>query len=47
LLNKRAEVVLEIGKLKKENSLEIYDPPFRDKEIENKLIQINAGPLPN
>jgi len=26
LLNKRAEVVLEIGKLKKENSLEIYDP---------------------
>lgn len=46
LLNKRAEVVLEIGKLKKENSMEIYDPA-REKEIEKKLIQLNTGPLPD
>ncbi len=46
LLNERAEVVLEIGKLKKENSMEVYDPA-REKEIENRLIQINTGPMPD
>ena len=46
LLNERAEVVLEIGELKRENSMEVYDPG-REKEIENKLVEINNGPLPN
>jgi chorismate mutase-like protein len=46
LLNERAEVVLEIGELKKENSMEVYDPG-REKEIENKLVEINKGPLPD
>ncbi|GJM14993.1 MAG: hypothetical protein DHS20C13_03200 [Thermodesulfobacteriota bacterium] len=46
LLNKRAEVVLEIGKLKQENSMEIYDPA-REKEIEKKLVELNTGPMPN
>lgn len=46
LLNKRAEVVLEIGKLKKENSMKVYDPS-REKEIENKLVQMNTGPMPD
>jgi len=46
LLNERAEVVLEIGELKKGNSMEVHDPA-REKEIENKLMQINTGPLPN
>jgi len=46
LLNARAEVVLEIGELKKGNSMEVYDPA-REKEIENKLMRINTGPLPN
>jgi|GEM_PF-317489 len=44
LLNERARVVLEIGELKARNSMEIYDPA-REKEIENKLAQINTGPL--
>jgi chorismate mutase-like protein len=44
LLNERAQVVLEIGELKARNSMEIYDPA-REKEIEDKLAQINAGPL--
>lgn len=46
LLNKRAEVVLEIGKLKKENSMEVYDPG-REKQIENNLVKLNTGPMPD
>lgn len=46
LLNKRAEVVLEIGKLKKENSMNVYDPG-REKEIEKRLIELNTGPMPD
>lgn len=46
LLNKRAEVVLEIGEMKKKNSMEVYDP-VREKAIEDKLTKINTGPLPN
>lgn len=46
LLNKRAQVVLEIGKLKKENSMDVYDP-VREKEIEINLAELNSGPLPD
>lgn len=46
LLNKRAEVVLKIGELKKENSMAVYDPG-REKEIENNLAEMNTGPMPD
>ena len=46
LLNKRAKVVLEIGKLKKENSMAVYDPA-REKEIEKSLVEMNTGPMPD
>lgn len=44
LLNKRAEVALGIRELKKENLVGVYDP-VREKEIEKKLKELNAGPL--
>ena len=44
LLNERAQVVLEIKELKNCNSMNIYDPD-REKEIENRLAQLNTGPL--
>jgi len=46
LLNKRAEVVLKIGELKKENSMPVYDAQ-REKQIEDTLVKLNTGPMPN
>lgn len=46
LLNKRAEVVLKIGELKKENSMPLYDAQ-REKQIEDELVKLNTGPMPN
>ena len=46
LLNQRAEVVLQIGELKRQNSMKIYDPG-REKEIEDNLAELNTGPLPD
>lgn len=45
LLNKRAEVVLELGRLKSEFHLEVYDPD-REGKILNRLRTINSGPFP-
>lgn len=45
LLNKRAEVVLELGRLKSEGHLEAYDPD-REEEIINRLRTMNSGPFP-
>ena len=44
LLNERAQCTVEIGKLKKELSLPIYDPE-REKEIFARLETLNRGPL--
>jgi len=44
LLKQRGNIALEIRKLKKENSLGVYDP-VREKLIENKLKDLNQGPL--
>ncbi len=44
LINKRALLALEIGKIKKENHLTLFDP-LREKEILEKLKEINNGPL--
>ena len=46
LINKRAEVVFKIGELKRENNMAVYDPT-REKIIEQRLIKMNTGPMPN
>jgi len=45
LLNKRAEVVIEIGKIKSEIYMESYDQ-VREQEIFDSLKTKNSGPLP-
>ena len=46
LLNTRARVVLEIGKLKNKAHNPIYAPD-REKKVLEKIAQANEGPLPN
>ncbi len=45
LLNERARIVVEIGKLKNKADKPIYSPD-REKEILEKIIKANKGPLP-
>ncbi len=44
LLNKRANVALNIRNLKNEKEFSVYDP-VREKEIERALKELNKGPL--
>src|SRR5512140_2321672 len=44
LLNRRASFVLEIGKLKRELSLPVYEPKREDQIFEN-IRETNRGPL--
>jgi len=46
LLNKRAGMSLEVGRLK-EGSDEPVFKPFREKEVLDKLSKLNPGPLPD
>ncbi len=46
LLNERARVVVEIGKLKNKSEKPIYAPD-REKQVLEKIINVNAGPLPD
>ncbi len=46
LLNERARVVVEIGKLKAQADRPIYAPD-REKQVLDKIIKINQGPLPD
>ena len=46
LLNERARVVVEIGKLKSKGDRPIYAPD-REKEIFEKIAKANKGPLPD
>ena len=46
LLNKRAAIVVEAGKVKREGKREIYAPE-REKEIYKRLTKNNKGPFPN
>src|SRR5688500_9640195 len=46
LLNERARVVVEIGKLKQQNNSPIYAPD-RDKLVLQKVRKLNHGPLPD
>ncbi len=46
LLNERAQVVVEIGKLKNKADKPVYAPD-REKEVLAKVTQANRGPLPD
>lgn len=46
IFNRRAELALEIGHLKKELNLPVYDPE-REKRIFTKMESANPGPLDN
>jgi len=46
IFNRRAELALAIGHLKKELGLPIYDPN-REKRIFSKMETLNPGPLDN
>ncbi|MCI4627075.1 MAG: prephenate dehydratase [Candidatus Magnetoovum sp. WYHC-5] len=46
LLNKRAEVALQVGELKKGESLQFYNPE-REKQILDRLTGLNKGKFPN
>lgn len=45
-LNRRAEVVLEIARLKREDGTKFY-VPSREQKIVNRLKKLNKGPFPN
>jgi len=45
LLNRRAELSLEVGKIKDKED-DIIFKPFREREILNRLVAQNPGPLP-
>ena len=46
LLNERARAAQEIGKLKRNTNLPIYEPD-REKAIFENVRKINLGPLPD
>lgn len=46
LLNERTTVVQEIGRVKQENNMAIYEPKREDKVYEN-ITRNNPGPLPD
>jgi chorismate mutase/prephenate dehydratase len=46
LLNERAQVVVEIGKLKDETAKPVYAPD-REKQVFERITQANKGPLPD
>jgi len=46
LLNERAQVVVEIGKLKSETDRPVYAPD-REKQVLAKIARANKGPLPD
>lgn len=46
LLNERAKVVVEVGKLKSQTDGQIYAPD-REKAVLDKIAKLNSGPLPD
>lgn len=44
ILNRRADLALQIRKLKQEGSLQLYDPG-REEQIFKNITSINNGPL--
>jgi chorismate mutase len=46
LLCERSRCVIEIGKIKRQHHLPVYDPE-REKEIFERIVKNNRGPLEN
>ena len=46
LINERARVVVEIGKLKNKTDRPVYAPD-REKEVFTRIVEANEGPLPD
>ena len=46
LLSERSRCVIEIGRIKRQRQLPVYDPQ-REKEIFERLARNNRGPLQN
>lgn len=46
LINQRAQIVVEVGKLKQADSTPVY-VPHREKAVLDKIAQLNKGPLPD
>lgn len=46
LLNKRANICLEIGRVKNDRGMDVYDPS-QEARVYNRLRDVNQGPLPN
>ncbi len=46
LLSQRAQAAQEIGRLKRNTSLPVYEPE-REQAVFSNVQQINSGPLPN
>ena len=46
IFNRRADLALQIGELKKEQDIPVYDPN-REKSIIRRMQAENAGPLDN
>ena len=46
LINERARIVVEVGKLKQADESPIY-VPHREKAVLDKIAQLNKGPLPD
>jgi chorismate mutase/prephenate dehydratase len=46
MLNERARLAVEVGRVKREEGLEVYDPS-QESRVYSRLQEINAGPLPS
>ena len=46
LINERAQIVVDVGKLKNQTGGQIYAPD-REKEVLEKIVKANKGPLPD
>lgn len=46
LLNERTRIVEEIGRVKQEMSMPIYEPK-REEEVFRNIVENNGGPLPS
>ncbi len=46
LLNQRAQLVVQVGRLKQQNNLPIYSPD-RERAVYEKVRKLNMGPLPD
>ncbi len=44
LLSRRASCVLEVGKIKNERNIKVFDPE-RERQIIEAILRVNRGPL--